>query len=129
MEVLKEGAINEIVSKNKKVSKETVELKNVITEDGKEDLTVEVVTFNERNDTHVDFAFSYSDMALKAPSEFANITEASLAYVENFMVHKADDVKDKNSAFYKVMHDKRAARTLFHSVGIQQALRDFFDGV
>jgi len=103
-----------------------VELKRVITPDGEQDLTVEVVPFNRRNDDHVDFAFAYMDMLGRVPSKFANVSEAARGYVDLFMAHKEEDAVDANSSFACVRKDVRASRVLFHQPKAQKELQDFF---
>lgn len=113
-------------SNKKEIELETVELKNVITSDGEQDIAVQVVPFDKRNDDHVDFAFAFIDMAGGGRSAFSNASEASRRYVELFMKHTVDDESNQNSDFNKVRKDLRAARTLFFQPNIQNALKDFF---
>ena len=108
---------------------EKITLKNVAMSDGTEqNLTVEVVPFNRRNDDHVDFALAYSDMLAKLPSPFKTVTDAAVRAVELFMVHKEEDANDINSPYYAVHADKRAARILFNtSSTLQKSIFDFFE--
>ena len=68
-------------SEARTVITKNVELKNVLFDGGQEDLTIEVVPFNRYNEQHTEFAFAYSDMLYRAPSEFRNISDASKAYI------------------------------------------------
>lgn len=112
---------------NKTVEITKIILQNVLSgQNNEEDLDVEVVSFNRRNDDHVEFAFSYSDMLLKAPSDFRNISDAARRYVDLFMVHKAEDETNPESTYNKVRGDLKACRTLFHQPKIQKDLNDFF---
>lgn len=104
-----------------------ITLKNVKTEIGSKDITVEVVPFNERNDSHVEFAFGVSDMMGRLPSPYSNVNDAARAYVELFMVHKEEELNNPVSNVSLVRADLRASRTLFHDPGFQKELRDFFE--
>lgn len=111
---------------------EKIELKNVLWKDAegtkhKEDVTAEVIEFDDYNDQHVEFAYAHSDMLFKAPSIFKDVSEASRAYVKIFMAHKAEDEERKDSNFNKVYNDLRACRTLFNQDSIMKKLNDFFD--
>lgn len=117
---LKSKAMAEI--KTRKIT-----LKNVKTETGYKDITVEVVPFNDRNDAHVEFAFGVTDMTGRLPSPYANINEAARAYVELFVVHKEEELRNPLSDVSLVRADLRAARTLFNNPGFQKELRDFFE--
>lgn len=111
----------------KAVQTKEVELKNVILKNGKtKDMSVKVVPFDRSNNTHVGFAFAYSDMIYRMPSDFKNVSEAAQAYCAIFMVHKTEDETNENSDFNTVLNDLRAARTLFHQPEIQKELNDFF---
>jgi len=112
----------------KETKTEKIELKNVLFDGGQCDITVEVIPFDRYKDEHVEFAYAYSDMLFRAPSEFKNVSEASRAYVRTFMVRKKDDETDASSNFSKVVGDLRACRTMFHQPNIMQALNDFFGG-
>lgn len=116
-----------VANANKKTTT-TVELKNVLFgTDGKENISVEVVPFNPRNDDHVDFAYTYADMLSGAPAAFENISQCARRYVELFMAHTTEDITNENSKFRKVYGDLRASRTLFHQPDMQKALQDFFE--
>lgn len=107
---------------------DNVELKNVLLKGGgSENITVKVVPFNRYNNSHVEFAYAYSDMLYRAPSDFTNVSEASKAYVKLFMVHKEEDEKNPESDFSKVYNDLRACRTLFHQDKISLDLNNFFE--
>ena len=106
---------------------EKITLKNVLTNDGVKDFTVEIVPFNRRNDDHVDFALSYIDMLGRMPSQFRTITDAAVRAVELFMVHKENDTAENTAIYEAVRSDKRAARELFNTPSIQKALNDFFE--
>lgn len=114
-------------AQNKTFQKRKVELKNVIFgTTGSQDIIVEVIPFDRRNDEHVEFAFAYSDMLMRAPSEFENISQAARKYVTLFMVHTAEDETNENSNFLKVVGDLRACRILFNNVHTQKEFSDFF---
>lgn len=106
-----------------------IEVKNVLDKNSKkaETLKVNVVPFDRYNDAHVEFAYSYSDMLYKAPSDFKSVNDAARAYVKLFIVHKVDDEKKESSTFSKVANDLRACRTMFNQDGIMLALNDFFE--
>lgn len=102
-------------------------LKNVVFgTDGQEDIEVEVVPFNRRNDDHVDFAFAFSDMLQRVPSEFSSISDAARRYVQLFMVHSAADETNADSKYNKVCGDLRSARILLNQPETQLELTDFF---
>lgn len=106
----------------------TIKLKNVILVDGGfKDIEVSVVPFNIRNDDHVHFVFSYTDMMQGLPSIYKNINDAATDYVNMFMAHTEEDTKNKESDFCLVRRDLRACRTLFNNPGIQIAINDFFE--
>ena len=112
----------------KKITVETVELKNVMFGDGqKKDVSVDVVPFDPYNDDHVEFAYGYSDMLFRAPSAFKNISEAARGYVALFMVHTREQETQADSTYNMVLKDTRACRTLFNREGIMLALNDFFE--
>lgn len=107
---------------------EKIILKNVLVDgDTQKDVTVELVPFSRRNDEHVDFAFGYSDMLSRVPSEFHSLTDVAVRAVELFMVHKEEDANNDKSDFYLVRNDKRAARTLLNTPSLQKALFSFFE--
>lgn len=110
----------------KNIQFESVTLKNVLTPEGERDIVAQIVPFDRRKDEHVDFAFECADMYGRQPSRFSNVSDAARAFVELFMVHKADDATDPNSDYVCVLRDKRAARTLYHTPAFQQQLQDFF---
>lgn len=105
---------------------EKVELRNVLTPSGERNITVEIVPFNRRNDEHVDFAFAVADMYGRMPSVFSNASEAARRFVELFVVHKADDLKDPESDISCVLNDVRACRIAFFNTKSQQEFNDFF---
>lgn len=104
-----------------------ITLKNVKTVDGEKDIIAEVVPFNHRNDDHVEFAFGVSDMLGRLPSPYRSMNDAAKAYVELFMVHKEEDLRNPASDAYLVSHDIRASRTLFNDPDFQKELQSFFE--
>lgn len=104
-----------------------VTLKNVLTPTGERDIEAQVVPFDRRKDEHTDFAYAYIDMLGRMPSEFRNMSDASKAYVRQFMVHKAEDEKNPESDFACVLSDTRAARTLLNTDETQQEFHAFFE--
>lgn len=123
-----ENMPNAMTAKNTGIQKRKVELKNVLFgQTGAQDITVEVVPFNRRNDDHVEFAYAYSDMLFRAPSEFENISQAARRYVAMFMVHKVEDETNPDSNLNKVLGDLRACRILFNQPETQKEFQDFFE--
>nr|DAL72683.1 MAG TPA: hypothetical protein [Caudoviricetes sp.] len=115
-------------AKNSGIQKRKVELKNVLFgTTGSQDITAEVIPFNRRNDDHVEFAYAYSDMLFRAPSEFENISQAARKYVALFMVHRSEDELNPESNFNKVLRDLRACRILFNQAETQKEFQDFFE--
>lgn len=107
---------------------EEVELKNVLVRGGtKEKIKVKILPFDRYNDEHVEFAYAYSDMLYRAPSEFKTVSDAARAYVRLFVAHTQEDGKNEDSDFSKVHNDLRACRTLFNQDNIMLALNDFFE--
>jgi hypothetical protein len=107
----------------------TVELKNVLIKKTRtsENLSVQVVPFDRYDDSHVEFAYAYSDMLYRAPSKFKTVDDASRGYVQTFLARKEEDLTNEDSTFNKVLHDTRACRTLFNSEVVMIALTDFFE--
>lgn len=107
---------------------EEIELKNVLTKDKRAlDITVQVVPFDRYSDVHVDFAYSYSDMLYRLPSELSGASAAAKKYAEIFLVRTEADVDDKNSNYNHVINDTRACRSLFNRGDNQVAMTDFFE--
>lgn len=105
---------------------EKVELKNVITDEGMKNLTVELVPFNYRNDDHVRFAYNIGDMYQRLPSAFRDLSDAAHRFVELFVVHTEEDAQNVNSVYSIVQNDTRACRTLLNNVKFQKDITDFF---
>ena len=104
-----------------------ITLKNVKTETGSKDITVEVVPFNDRNDSHVEFSFGMSDMMGRLPSPYSNVSDAARAYVELFVVHKEEELHNPVSNVSLVRADLRASRCLLNDPIFQKELHDFFE--
>lgn len=120
--------IEKIPTDGVEVELKEIEVKNVLVKGmPDETLIARVVPFDRYSDAHVEFAYAYSDMLFKAPSEFKNVNDASRAYVKLFLSHTAEDEKDEKSIFNKLAKDLRACRTLFNQDDIMLALNDFFE--
>lgn len=105
-----------------------IELKNVLAKGlPDENIKVKVVPFDRYSDAHVEFAYAYSDMLYRMPSEFKNGNDAAKAYVKLFVVHTEDEEKDVKSKFNMVKNDLRACRTLFNQDEIMKSLTNFFE--
>lgn len=118
-----------VVKTAKKTSNslEKVEIKGVICPVGERDITVEVIPFNRRNDEHVEFAYSYSDMLYRVPSDFKNVSEAARKYAAMFIAYKEEDLTNPESDYNTICADTRACRTLFYKENFQKALQGFFE--
>lgn len=120
--------VDNVPKEGTKIELQEIELKNVLVKGAAdENITVKVVPFDKYSDSHVEFAYSYSDMLYKAPSPFKNVNDAARGYVKIFVAHTEEEEKDPKSLFSKVQNDLRACRTLFNQDNIMKALNDFFE--
>lgn len=127
--VINPNAIPTADSVRTEVEFDEVVIPNVIDGDSERDITVQVIPFNRRDDSHVEFAYAFSDMLYRAPSRFRDISEAARSYVTLFMRHTKEESNSAGSDFNLIMNDLRACRILFNHPKIQKDLNDFFGGV
>lgn len=120
----------EELTKRKVDTLEEVTLKRVLYgEDGMMDVPAKFTKFNERDDTHVIFAYAYADLMSGVPSPLKDLMSASQEYVRIFMARTETEEKDGESAYSRVLAHLPSCRRAFLRPEVQKALNDFFASV
>lgn len=102
-----------------------IELKNVLFGDEDKNVTVEVMSFSRKNESHVRFAYDVTDMMSGGKSKFYDMSDAARGYVDIFLCRQTEN-EESMTVYNAVRNDLRAARTLLMHPTFQEDLDRFF---